>query len=149
MSQGLIYLVDDDESIRRALSLLFESVGLDVKTFADARDFLSDYSQDGHPSCLLLDLRMPRMSGLTLQEELKRRGSRIPIIFMTAHGDVPSCSQGIKNGALEFLEKPLNEQKLLDTVFFALDLDQKSTQQLHRSAVLRQRYSASSRAMTV
>ena len=140
MSNGLVYLVEDEESIRRALSRLFESIGLDVKTFADAEDFLSDYSPDSHPSCLLVDLRMPGMSGLTLQEELQRRGASIPIIFMTGYGDVSSCSQAMKNGALEFLEKPLNEQKLLDVVCSALDLDQGSIEQRTRADVLRQRY---------
>ena len=140
MKQRLVYLVDDEESIRDSLSRLFESIGLDVKTFADAGDFLSDYSPDCHPSCLLVDLRMPGMSGLTLQEELKRRGPGIPIIFMTGYGDVSSCSQAMKSGALDFLEKPLNEQTLLDAVHRALDLDQRSTQQLTQSAVLRQRY---------
>ena len=128
MSEGLIYLVDDQESIRASLSLLFESIGLEVKTFVAARDFLSDYSPDRHPSCLLMDLRMPGMSGLALQKELKQRGARIPIIFMSGHGDVSSCARALKNGALEFLEKPLNEQKLLDALNFALNLDQKSTE---------------------
>ena len=95
MSQGLVSLLEDDESIRRALSQLFESIGLDVKTFADARDFLSEDSPDCHPSCLLLDLRLPGMSGLALQEELKRRGATIPIIFITGHGGrSPADSRG-------------------------------------------------------
>ena len=96
MSEGLIYLVDDQESIRASLSLLFESIGLEVKTFVAARDFLSDYSPDRHPSCLLMDLRMPGMSGLALQKELKQRGARIPIIFMSGHGDVSSCARALK-----------------------------------------------------
>ncbi len=140
MSQGLVYIVDDEESIRDVLSRLFESIRLDVKAFVDARDFLSEYSPDHHPACLLVDLRMPGMSGLTLQEELKRRGVRIPLIFMTGYGDVSSCSQAMKSGALEFLEKPLNEQKLLDAVYFALDLDRRSAQERARAAVLGERY---------
>ena len=140
MNQGLVYLVGDEESIRRTLSRVLESIGLDVKTFADAGDFLSDHSPDSHPSCLLVDLRMPGMRGLTLQEELKRRGVSIPIIFMTGYGDVSACSRAIKSGALEFLEKPLNEQKLLDAVYSALDLDRRSAQEHARAAVLGERY---------
>ena len=140
MNQALVYLLDDEESIRSTLSRLFESIGLDVETFANARDFLSDYSPDQHPSCLLVDLRMPGMSGLTLQEELKRRGVSIPIIFMTGYGDVSSCLRAMKNGALEFLEKPLNEQQLLDAVYSALDLDQRSAQERARAGVLGERY---------
>ena len=92
------------------------------------------------PSCLLLDLRMAEMSGLTLQEELKRRDATIPIIFMTAFGDVSSCSRAMKNGALEFLEKPFNEQELLDAVNLALDWDQRSTERFTQVAVFRRRY---------
>ena len=141
MNQWLVYLVDEQESIRRDLSRLFESIKLDVKMFANAPDFLSEYSPDHHPACLLVGLRLPGMSGLALQKELKRRGASIPIIFITAYGDVSSCLQAMKNGALEFLEKPLNPQKLLDTVYVALDLDRRSAEQRAQTAVLRQRYS--------
>lgn len=140
MNQGLVYLVDDEEVIRNVLSRVFESIRLKVRAFVDARDFLSQYSTDDHPACLLVDLRLPGMSGLNLQEELKRRGVSIPIIFMSGYGDVPSCARAMKNGALEFLEKPFQEQELLDAVCSALDVDRRSAHLSTRAAVVRQRY---------
>ena len=137
---GVVYVVDDEPSVLEVLARLFESIRLEVHTFADAHEFLSHADLSCHPRCLLVDLRMPEMSGLALQEELVRRNEKIPTIFMTAYGDVSSCVRAMRNGALEFLEKPLNEQEVLDTTCHALHLDKESEQRRATTAVLRERY---------
>ncbi len=107
-ADATVFVVDDDRSVLKALSLLIESVGLDVQTFPSAEAFLAHDLPD-RPSCLVLDVRMPGQSGLDLQEELNRAGQRIPIIFITGHGDV------------DFLQKPFDAQELLDTIHCALN----------------------------
>lgn len=116
-----ICIVDDDQAVRDSLAWLVESVGLSARTFPDAPSFLAHPPPDD-AGCLLLDVRMPGMSGLELQEELIRRGVGLPVIILTGHGDVPMAVRAMKQGALDFIEKPFNDQKLLDTVHRALAL---------------------------
>ena len=107
-----VYVVDDDEAIRRFLRGLIPSVGLRVETYATAQEFLDAY-QAGSPGCLLLDIRMPDISGLELQAELKRRGIDLPVIILTGHGDVRVAVHAMKAGAVDFIEKPFNNELLL------------------------------------
>jgi DNA-binding NtrC family response regulator len=129
-----VFVVDDDPSIREALVNLIRSVGLDVETFASARDFLAHAHLDG-PSCLVLDAQMPGLSGLDLQQELANAGVHIPIIFITGHGDIPTSVRAIKAGALEFLTKPFDDDDLLDAVRQGITRDRKARQQ-HRGRSL-------------
>jgi FixJ family two-component response regulator len=122
--QSVVFVVDDDSSLREALSSLFRSVGLQVKAFATAPEFLQMRLTDG-PSCLVLDVRLPGLSGLDFQAELHRADIHIPIIFMTGHGDIPMTVQAMKAGAVEFLPKPFRDQDMLDAVQIALDQDRK------------------------
>jgi FixJ family two-component response regulator len=122
--QSVVFVVDDDSSLREALSSLFRSVGLQVKAFATAPEFLQMRLTDG-PSCLVLDVRLPGLSGLDFQAELNRADIHIPIIFMTGHGDIPMTVQAMKAGAVEFLPKPFRDQDMLDAVQIALDQDRK------------------------
>ena len=117
-----VYVVDDDETFRRSLRWLLESVGLAVATYATAGEFLGAY-RAGDPGCLVLDVRMPGMSGLQLQDEARARGLRLPIVFLTAHGDVPMAVAAVQKGAVDFVQKPYNDQRLLDVVQAALQRD--------------------------
>jgi FixJ family two-component response regulator len=119
MNGDVVYVVDDDSSVRRALSLLLQTVGLDVETFPSAQAFLAQATPD-RPACLVLDIRLRGSSGLDLQAALKEAGRDIPIIFITGHGDVPTTVRAMKSGAVDFLEKPFNDQELLDCVQRAL-----------------------------
>src|ERR1700680_4039791 len=110
-----VFIVDDDRDVRESLQELLESVGLPSKSFGTAKEFLSNPRSDG-PSCLILDVRLPGISGLDLQHELKRGRRSIPIIFLTAHADVPMSVKAMKSGAVEFLTKPFRQQDLLDAV---------------------------------
>src|ERR1700693_3943672 len=110
-----VFIVDDDRDVRESLQDLLESVGLPSKSFGTAQEFLSSPRNDG-PSCLILDVRLPGISGLDLQHELKRGRISIPIIFLTAHADVPMSVKAMKSGAVEFLTKPFRHQDLLDAV---------------------------------
>jgi FixJ family two-component response regulator len=118
-----VFIVDDDASIQRALEQLFESQGLQCRGFASASEFLDRYDADS-PGCLLLDVRMPGASGLELQVVLAERGIRLPIVFMTAYADVPMSVRAMKAGAVDFVEKPFNEQLLLEAVHRALERDE-------------------------
>ncbi|MGN2393191.1 response regulator transcription factor [Pelomicrobium sp. G1] len=117
-----VYIVDDDPAVRDAIRCLVESVGLKAETFSSAAEFLNAY-RPNMVGCLILDVRMAGMSGLALQEELVRSGSRLPIIIITGHGDIPMAVQAVKRGALDFLEKPFRNQTLLDRINEALKLD--------------------------
>jgi RNA polymerase sigma factor (sigma-70 family) len=110
-----VFLVDDDAGVRDALSLSLKTAGLNVETYDAAEPFLAAYSRD-RPGCLVLDVRMPQMSGPELQETLKANGVKIPIIFITGHGDIPMSVKAIKEGAIDFLEKPFRMQVLLERV---------------------------------
>ena len=117
-----VYVVDDDEDLRAALRFLLESVGLTVVEFSDARSFLDGY--DGHrPACFIFDMRMPGMSGLDLLDEVKRRDIDVPTLMLTGFGDVPSAARAFRSGVVDFLEKPFNNQEVLDKLHHCLDLD--------------------------
>jgi len=121
-SKATVFVVDDDEALRRSLSRLMESVGLPVETYATAQDFLDAYKPDW-AGCLLLDLRLPGMNGLDLQEVLAEKHMGIPIIVVSAHGDVEQAVRAMKNGAVDFIRKPYNGQTLLDRIRLAMELD--------------------------
>jgi FixJ family two-component response regulator len=117
-----VFVVDDDAGVRNALQALLRSVGLHVSTFGSAADFLASQMPEG-PSCLVLDVRLPGLSGLDFQAELAKAGIRLPIIFITGHGDIPMTVLAMKAGAVEFLSKPFRDQDLLDAVQTGLDRD--------------------------
>ena len=119
---AVVFVVDDDPSVRRAIQRLVESVGLRVELFGSADEFLQAKRQDV-PSCLILDIRLPGMSGLDFQQELAKAGIPIPVIFITAHGDIPMTVRAMKAGAVEFLTKPFRDQDLLDSIQVALVRD--------------------------
>lgn len=118
----IVHIVDDDDGVRRATSALMESVGYLYSSYASASEFLRRY-QSSQAGCLILDIRMPEMSGLELQNELNQRGIRIPVIFVTGHGDVPMAVEAMKKGAFDFVQKPFRDQDLLDRVNRALHQD--------------------------
>jgi FixJ family two-component response regulator len=117
--EPVIYIVDDDDAVRVSLRWLLESVGHKVETFSNGREFLSA-ADPRIPGCLLLDVRMPYMGGFELQDSLRSAGFRLPIIFLSAHGDIPMTVRAMKSGAYDFLEKPYNDQHLIDKVTDAL-----------------------------
>jgi two-component system response regulator FixJ len=117
-----IYVVDDDDGMRRALDTLLSTVGYKTAVFSRPSEFLSQFKPEVH-SCLVLDIRMPEMSGLEVQQQLNRRGSMLPVIFITGHGDVPMAVQAMKEGAFEFIQKPFRDQDLLDRINHALKQD--------------------------
>jgi FixJ family two-component response regulator len=123
LESAVVHIVDDDEGLRSSLALLIESVGYRALAFGSATDFLERYHPDEHQGCLILDIRMPGMSGLDLQDELNRRGVVLPVIFITGHGDVPMAVGAMKNGAFDFIQKPFRDQQLLDCVNRALQAD--------------------------
>jgi FixJ family two-component response regulator len=139
MNNEMVFVIDDDESIREALKSLIRSVGLSVETFASAQDFLESARPDV-PSCLILDVRMPGLSGLDLQRDLAEANIHIPIIFITGHGDIPMSVRAMKAGAIEFLTKPFRDQDLLDAIQQALERDRQVRSQQAGSAELRNRY---------
>jgi FixJ family two-component response regulator len=117
-----VFVVDDDEGVRSALALLLKSMGQPAATYASAADFLADYDPD-RPGCALLDVRMPGMSGLELQDELNRRGVVLPVIFITGHGDVPMAVEAMQRGAFDFLQKPFRDDDLAERIRRALARD--------------------------
>jgi two-component system, LuxR family, response regulator FixJ len=121
----VIMVVDDDAGVRSAMRALLKSVGLESQLFTSAREFLAAY-QPAQPGCLLLDIRMPGMSGLELQQQLNLRGAVLPVIFMTGHGDVPMAVEAMQQGAFDFLQKPFRDQDLLDRIQRALVKDAES-----------------------
>src|ERR1700674_2712011 len=118
----IVFVVDDDPSVRRAIKRLIESVGLQVELFGSAQEFLRA-ERPNAPSCLVLDIRLPGISGLDFQRELADANIHIPIVFITAHGDIPMTVRAMKAGAVEFLTKPFRDQDLLDAIHFALERD--------------------------
>jgi FixJ family two-component response regulator len=120
--EAIVFVVDDDTSVREALSNLFRSVGLQVETFGSAHEFLQS-KLPNVPSCLILDIRLPRLSGLDFQAELAKADIRIPVIFMTGHGDIPMTVRAMKAGAVDFLTKPFRDQDMLDAVTAAIERD--------------------------
>lgn len=123
-----VFIVDDDRGLRQAIQDLVESVGLRAESFASGEDFLRAKRMN-RPSCLVLDVRLPQMSGLDFQQRLTETGIQIPIIFITAHGDIPMSVRALKSGALEFLTKPFRDQDLLDAIHQALERDRVAREQ--------------------
>ena len=119
-----VYVVDDDEAVRNAIRLLLKTVGYKVTLYGSPDEFLAGYTDD-QPGCLLLDIRMPQMNGLELQQHLNRRGATIPVIFISGHADIPMAVEAMQHGAFDFLQKPFRDQDLLDRVQrgFARDAD--------------------------
>jgi FixJ family two-component response regulator len=138
-AQSVVFIIDDDESLRSGLKRLFRSVGLQAETFASTLEFTQSKLPDA-ASCLLLDVRLPGLSGLDFQGELAKSGIRIPIIFMTGHGDIPMSVKAMKAGAVEFLTKPLREQDLLDAVRIALERDRARRESEKSASSLRARF---------
>ena len=135
---SIVFVVDDDPSVRRAIKRLIGSVGVRVELFGSAQEFLRSTRPDA-PSCLVLDIRLPGISGLDFQRELAEANIHIPIIFITAHGDIPMTVRAMKAGAVEFLTKPFRDQDLLDAIHVALERDGTKRQQDAEIATLRER----------
>jgi FixJ family two-component response regulator len=138
-SAPTVFIVDDDEDMRLSLQRLLKTVGLRAQLFATAQDFLQRNIPDA-PSCLVLDVRLPGVGGLEVQHKLIEAGINIPIIFITAHGDIPMTVKAMKSGAVEFLTKPFRHQELLDAIQQALQRDQLSRRQRNEMAKLQERY---------
>ena len=136
---SIVFVVDDDPSVRRAIKVLLESVGLEVELFGSAKEFLLGRPAD-RPSCLVLDIRLPGVSGLDFQRQLAEAKINIPIIFISAHGDVRMTVRAMKAGAIEFLTKPFRDQDLLDAIQVALERDRAWRQGDAEIAVLRERF---------
>jgi len=134
-----VFVIDDDDLVRKSIQGMLKSVGLRSETFGTPHEFLRNKRFDG-PSCLILDVRLPGVSGLDFQRELSDAGVRIPIIFITGHGDIPMSVRAMKSGAVEFLTKPFRDQDLLDAIHQALDRDRVTRQQQNEVADLRKRY---------
>jgi FixJ family two-component response regulator len=137
-SQPTVFVVDDDEAVRTSLKLLLKSVGRSVVDYASASDYLAAY-QFERPGCLVLDIRMPGMSGLELQNQLNARGAIVPVIFISGHADVPMAVEAVQHGAFDFLQKPFRDQDLIDRVQAALTRDAANRRQLAELQGLRQR----------
>ena len=136
-----VFIIDDDAGMRAAIEGLLESVGLLSKSFESAKEFLDGRGADG-PCCLVLDVRLPGESGLDVQRKLTEAGVEIPIIFITAHGDIPMSVKAMKSGAVEFLTKPFRDQDLLDAIQQALEHDRARRQQQAEVVDLRKRYAS-------
>ncbi len=134
-----VFVIDDDPSVRAAIHGMLKSVGLHSETFATPQEFLQSKPSDG-PSCLVLDVRLPGINGLDFQHELADAGVRIPIIFITGHGDIPMTVKAMKLGAVEFLTKPFRDQDLLDAIYQALERDRVTREQQSVAGELRRRY---------
>lgn len=134
----IIYIVDDDDGMRRALTVLMTTVGYTPVAFDKPSEFLAKYNPS-QPSCLVLDVRMPEISGLEVQQHLNRNGSMLPVILVSGHGDIPMAVQAMKDGAFDFLQKPFRDQDLLDRINGALKVDAKNRESVDRLADLTQR----------
>jgi FixJ family two-component response regulator len=138
-SDPIVFIVDDDLSVRRSTERLVQSAGLKVQTFTSAREFPKNARFEG-PACLVLDVRMPGLSGMDLQRELMKSGIQIPIIFITGHGDIPMSVRAMKAGAVEFLTKPFRSRSLLDAIRGAIERDRSAHKERSETGELRQRY---------
>ena len=134
-----VFVVDDDEAVRNSLRFLLKSVGLATRTLASAAEFLETYSPS-QPGCLVLDVRMPGMSGLELQQQLNVRGAVIPVIVITGHGDIPMAVEAMQHGAFDFLQKPFRDQDLIDRIQRALAKDARNRSSLKEHDRIRQRF---------
>lgn len=137
-SPPTIFVVDDDDAVRNSLRLLIKSVGLPVLTFSSAPEFLAAYLPE-QAGCVLLDIRMPGMGGMELQQLLNMRGAVIPVIFITGHGDIPMAVEAMQNGAFDFLQKPFRDQDLIDRVKKATERDAATRLQLRQLELIRDR----------
>lgn len=133
--ESTVFVVDDDQAMRNSLKWLIESIGVPVETYATADAFLERFSPERN-GCLVLDVRMPGMSGLDLQNHLNRRGFAIPVIIITGHGDIPMAVRALKAGALDFIEKPFNDEALLDSIRIALSQGEVQRQSQHQQSVI-------------
>jgi two-component system, LuxR family, response regulator FixJ len=133
-----VFVVDDDEGVRNSLRFLLKSVGLATRIQSSAGEFLESYKQS-QPGCLVLDVRMPGMSGLELQQQLNLRGATIPVIFITGHGDIPMAVEAMQHGAFDFLQKPFRDQDLIDRIQRALERDARSRKALSQHSQIRTR----------
>jgi FixJ family two-component response regulator len=136
-----VFVVDDDDAVRQSLKLLFKSAGIAAEAAGSAQEFLSSY-EASHPGCLVLDVRMPGMSGLEMQHELNVRGAMIPVIFITGHGDIPMAVEAMQHGAFDFLQKPFRDQELLDRVQRALSRDADNRVRMRHTDRIRERLSS-------
>jgi FixJ family two-component response regulator len=134
----VVYVVDDDDGMRRALTILITTVGYQPIAFAKPTEFLAKYDPS-QPGCLVLDVRMPEMSGLEVQQHLNKAGSMLPVILISGHGDIPMAVQAMKDGAFDFLQKPFRDQELLDRINGALTLDAENRASVDRLADLKAR----------
>ena len=137
--QTTVFIVDDDDAVRGSLRLLLKSAGLPAVAHASAKEFLDNWHPE-QPGCLILDVRMPGMSGIELQSELNRRGAIIPVIFVSGHGDIPMAVEAIQHGAFDFLPKPFSDKDLIDRVQRALAADAENRKALVEKDTLRSRY---------
>ena len=138
-TRPIVFVVDDDLAVRRSTERLIRSIGLEVQTFASAREFLGNPRPE-RPACLVLDVRMPGLSGMDLQRDLSKSGIHIPIIFITGHGDIPMSVRAMKAGAVEFLTKPFGSRGLLDAVRAAIERDRLAQKEQSETGELRERY---------
>lgn len=141
MEAATVFIVDDEEAVRDSIAMLLRSVRLQTRCFVNAAEFLERYRPE-EPGCLVLDVRMPRMSGLELQQALNRRGWTLPLIFITGHGDVPMAVEAMRAGALDFLQKPFKDDDLIRRVQNALEQDARERSELQARDALRQRFQA-------
>ena len=135
---AVVFIVDDDSGVRNSLRLLVKTIGLVPNALGSAREFLDNYDP-AQPGCLLLDVRMPEISGLELQEELNRRGAIVPVIFITGHGDIPMAVEAMQAGAFDFLQKPFRDQDLIDRIQRALERDRADRAVLAEDRLMRKR----------
>ncbi len=133
-----VFVVDDDEGVRNSLRFLLKSVGLTTRALASAAEFLEVYKHN-QPGCLVLDVRMPGMSGIELQQQLNLRGATIPVIFITGHGDIPMAVEAMQHGAFDFLQKPFRDQDLIDRIQRALERDARNRSTLAQHVRIRER----------
>lgn len=139
--QPVVFVVDDDASVRAAVARALRTVGLEVESFGSTREFLQSKRPDA-PGCIVLDVRLPGASGMELQRELMKSNINLPVIFISAHGDIPMSVRAIKSGAIEFLTKPLREQELIDAVSAGIERDRARRQEATFVAELQQRYNS-------
>jgi FixJ family two-component response regulator len=136
-----VFVVDDDDAVRKSLHLLLKSLGMPAVAYGSAEEFLYAYD-DEQPGCIVLDVRMPGMSGPDLQDELNRRGALIPVIFITGHGDVPMAVEAMRHGAVDFLQKPFSDKDLVDRIQLALTVDRRNRDTMGATDQIRARIAA-------
>ena len=141
MSEPCVFIIDDDESVREAICFLLETVGLSVRPFSSATEFLQQYHVE-MTGCIISDIRMPGMSGLAMHQELIDRDSTLPVIFITGHGDIPMAVEAVKNGATDFHTKPFRDQDLLDSINVAMEQNSRLVSEQRKQTSLSKRLSA-------